>query len=441
MPVKRETETQAQKHKATKARQHAPDIKFRNAKPKAKQYKITDGLGLYMLVHPSGGRYWRMKYRYEGKEKAMAFGVYPDVSLEAARKKRDDARVLIADGQDPMGVAAEIADAKKQERDALAVEAEKQAMTFETLALDWYTYTEKLWSRSHAHKLMRRLELHIFPVIGATPVGKIDAAAILECCKKSMAAGNLETAQGIKITCGQAMKYAVKLGHAQFNPTSVLTPADIPLPIVTNMAAMTTPADLARLMRAVNDYPYPIVRAAHLLMAYTFQRGVNIRQMKWEDINFETALWTIPSVEMKRTLRDKLTGEPHLVPLVPQAIKAIEAMRELSGSGRYVLPSPRANDLPLSNNAMNAALRSMGFTTSEVTSHGYRATAKTLLREEFDVADELIEAQQAHKVKDALGAAYNRTKFIARRRTMLETWANYIDSLMIGNVLPFSRTA
>ena len=418
---------------------HTPDIKFRNAKPRDMPYKIGDELGLFMLVSPAGGRGWKFKYRFEGKEKKLRFGSYPEVSLEQARKKRDDARCVIADGKDPAAIAAEIVEVKKQAIEAQAAVDEKAALTFEVIALEWHAYTKHLWSDSHAYKLMQRLYNHIFPVIGSVPVGEVKAKHVLDCCAKPIAANNLVTAQGVKVTCGQVMKYAVKLGHAQFNPTSVLTAADVPQPIERNMPAMETPADFARLVKAVRDYPYPVVRTAHLLMMLTFQRGINIRTMKWAHIDFEQALWTIPSEEMKRTLRDKEAGQPHIVPLVPQVVAAIEALRPLSGGERYVLPSPRSKDEPLSNMAMNAALRYMGFPKGEVTSHGYRATAKTLLKEEFDIADELIEAQQAHKVKDTLGTSYNRTRFIARRRKMLETWADYVDSLAVANVLPFKK--
>jgi len=396
------------------------DTALRKLKPTDKTVRLFDAHGLYLEVTPAGGRYWRMKYRFGGKEKRLALGVYPAVTLAKARADTLAARELIAAGTDP----GETRKAEKQR--AAGVDS------FEAVAREWHTKFAPQWSATHANKLMRRLELHVFPSIGRKPVAELTAADVLPLLRKPEERGELETAHGVRVVVGQVCRYAVATGRATNDPTPALRGA-IQANKAAHMAALTDPRDVGALMRAIADYNGgPIVRTALLVSALTFQRPGNVRAMEWSEVKLDAGLWTIPAAKMKRVKAEKENGAPHLVPLSAQAVAALRALQAVTGHGRLVFPGERSHDRPISENTVTTALRSMGYARDQMVAHGFRAMARTLLDEVLEEPVAVIEAQLAHKVRDALGNAYNRTSHIEQRRGMMQRWADYLDKLAAG---------
>lgn len=381
--------------------------------------RYADGGGMYLRVK-AAGKYWRMDYRFHGKAKTLALGVYPAVSLAKARQRREKARELLADGVDP-------AVAKRAEKLSRAVEA---ANTFEALAREFHSTKAAGWSTSYAERWLRIMDKDLFPYIGKLPISSIKAKDLLHALKRVEGRGVIETAHTLRQCAGQVFRYAVQTGRCDSNPAPDLHGALRPV-VTKNMAAVLDPKKVGELMRAMDGYAgQPITRAALLLSAFLFQRPGNIRAMEWAWVNLDKAMIRIPAQDMKRKLHEKLNGRPHFVPLASQALNALKEIQPLTGHGRYVFPSIRTGERPMSENTVNAALRRLGFTNDEMTAHGFRAMARTVMAEQLHGIDpDVIEAQLAHGKSGPLGVAYDRAEFMDKRKTMMQRWADYLDKL------------
>lgn len=399
------------------------DVKARNAKPAAKQFKLFDGDGLFLLVTPGGGKWWRFKYRFEGKEKLLSLGTYPEVSLADAREKRDAARKQVAAGVDPGAV-------RKACKAAMVAIAEN---SFEIVAREWHGKFTPTWTPGHADTIMKRMERDLFPWLGARSIGEIRAPELLAALRRVESRGALETAHRVRTIAGQVFRYAVATGRAERDPAADLRGA-LPPATERHHAAVTEPKEVADLLRAIDGYQGGfVVKCALRLAPLFFVRPGELRQAEWLEIDFEAEQWNIPAERMKMK-------QAHIVPLSEQAVNILREIKALTGASRYVFPSGRSFARPMSNNAINAALRRMGYDKEEMTGHGFRAMARTILDEVLQVRPDYIEHQLAHAVKDPNGRAYNRTAHLAERRKMMQTWADYLDGLKAGaKVLPFKR--
>ena len=398
------------------------DTTIRNAKPSDKAYKVYDERGLFMQVTTSGGKWWRFKFRFEGKEKLLSLGIYPDVSLKTAREKRDDARKLLAEGIDP----SENRKAAKQSKKAAG------ANSFEVVAREWIASHMANKAEAHKTKVERRLELYIYPWIGNKAISEITAPDVLNCIKRVQNANKLETAHRALQGVGQVFRYAVQTGRAIRDVTADLKGA-LPPANVKHMATFTEPEQVAELLRSLDGFKGSFtVQTALRLAPLFFARPSELRTAKWADIDLEAGEW--------RYLVTK-TKTNHLVPLSVQAIAILKEIQPLSGHGEYVFQGGRDPSRPMSDAAINAALKRLGYDTqTQITGHGFRAMARTILHERLNIDPHIIEHQLAHKVPDALGAAYNRTKFIEQRKAMMQQWADYLDELKAGaKVIPFKQ--
>jgi len=384
-----------------------------NAKPEAKPRKLADEKGLFLLIHPNGSKYWRLKYRFGGTEKLLALGVYPDVSLADARQRRDDARKLLANGVDPGSV-------KQQAKRAIK---ENAANSFEAIAREWFAKNQHTWAESHAEKIISRLERDVFPWLGSRPIAEVTAPVVLDVLRRIEKRGTLDTAHRAKGNISQVMRYAIATGRAERDPCPDLRGA-LPPAKENNFASITDPVKVAELLRAIDAFSGTfVVRSALLLAPLLFVRPGELRRAEWAGFDLDKAEW--------RYFVTKTKTE-HSVPLATQAVEILKELHELTGHGRYVFPG-RDPQKAMSEAAVNAALRRMGYDTkTEITGHGFRAMARTILAEELHQRPEVIEHQLAHKVPDALGTAYNRTKFIKERCTMMQLWADYLDKLKVG---------
>lgn len=389
---------------------------------KAAGDKHADGAGMYLLVK-APGKYWRFDYRFAGKRKTLALGTYPEVSLAKARQRRDRARELLAENLDP-GVA------KRAEKLATKAAA---ANTFEAVARELHATKADAWSPKYAARWIERMEKDLFPHVGRLPLPDISAPMLLDVLRKVERRGANETAHTLRQTAGQVFRYGIQTGRCERNPVADLHGALKPL-VVKHMAAVLEPTKAGELLRAIHGYGgQPMTRAALQLSALLFQRPGNIRQMEWAWIDVEGGMLTIPAQAMKRRLHQKLNGRPHLVPLASQAVLILRELHPLTGHGRYVFPSLRTGERPMSDNTVNAALRRMGFTSEEMTAHGFRAMARTLMVERLPGIDpEVIEAQLAHGKSGPLGGAYDRADYLEQRRKMMREWADYLDKLRRG---------
>ncbi|HOV20738.1 tyrosine-type recombinase/integrase [Ottowia sp.] len=393
--------------------------------------KHADGGGLYLHVL-AAGKYWRLAYRFDGKQKVLSLGVYPIVTLAAARRKRDDAKHLLEAGTDP-GLAKRIA---KVTARACA------SNTFEAVATEYHASKSPAWSPAYAERWLRLLRKDLFPYIGAIPLADITAPMVLDALRKAERRGVLEVAHTLRQSAGQVFRYGVQTGRCAHNPVTDLRGALTPT-VVKHMAAVLEPAKAGELLRAIDGYTgQPMTRAALLLSALLFQRPGNIRAMEWSWLNLDDGVLTIPAESMKRRLHEKINGRPHFVPLAPQAVQVLRALQPLTGHGRYVFPSLRTGERPMSENTVNAALRRLGFGSEEMSAHGFRAMARTLIVENIPgIHPDVIEAQLAHGKSGPLGAAYDRAEFMQQRRQMMVTWADYLDKLRTGaDVIPLHRT-
>ncbi len=399
------------------------DMKVKNAKPGANDQKLFDGGGLYLQVTPSGGKLWQFKYRFEGKEKKLAFGSYPEVSLADAREKRDAARKLVASSVDP----GEVRKAQK------AVRASANENSFEVVAREWHSRFLSTWTPGHAATIMTRLERDVFPWLGARPVDSIRPVELLESLRRVESRGALETAHRIRTVCGQVFRYAVATGRAERDISADLRGA-LPPVAEKHHAAITEPVKIAGLLRSIDGYQGSfVVKCAMQLAPLFFVRPGELRAAEWSEFDLEGGEWNIPAERMKMK-------QAHLVPLSRQSLDILRELQKLTSGSRYVFPSGRSYHRCLSNNAVNAALRRMGYDKDEMTGHGFRAMARTILDEVLQVRPDYIEHQLAHAVKDPNGRAYNRTAHLAERRRMMQTWADYLDGLKAGaKVIPLKR--
>ncbi|MEI6611187.1 MAG: integrase arm-type DNA-binding domain-containing protein [Deltaproteobacteria bacterium] len=408
------------------------DLKVLKAKSNGKQFTLFDGSGLFLLVTPSGGKLWRFKYRFAGKEKLLAFGAYPVISLQDARQKREEARRQLANGIDPGSV-------RKAQKQAKTESTE----TFEVIAREWHGRFTHTWTAGHAKTLIDRLERDVFPWIGKLPISEIKVPELLSVLRRVESRGALETAHRIKTICGQVFRFAITTGRAERDPSADLKGA-LPQPQKKHMAALTDPKDVAPLLRAMDDYNGSfVVKCALKLAALFFVRPGELRTAQWSEINLDTAEWNLPIARMKLTLKIKQErkGQCHLVPLASQAVTILKEIMPLTGESRYVFPSALSFDRPMSNNAILSALRRMGFAKDEMSGHGFRAMARTILDEVLQVRPDFIEHQLGHAVRDPNGRAYNRTAHLDERRKMMQTWADYLDGLKAGaKILPFKQT-
>jgi integrase len=396
------------------------DMKVLKAKPQDRPVSLFDGGGLYLLMTPTGGKLWRFKYRFDKKEKKIAFGAYPEISLLDARKRRDEARSQLAHGIDPGAL-------RKAQKQAKVEDTE----TVEVIAREWHEKNKSKWTEGHALKILRSLDLDVFPWIGTRPIKDIRAPELLTVLRRVESRGVLEGAHRIRGLCSMIFRYAVSTGRAERNPAQDLI-GSLSSAKEKHLAAITEPKKVAELLRAIDNYSGSyVVKLALQLSPLVFTRPGELRHMEWAEVDFDEALWSIPAEKMKMR-------EPHLVPLSHQAIKILEDLKKLTGGSKYAFPSGRTFDRPMSNNAILAALRRMGYTKDEMTPHGFRAMARTILDEVLQVRPDFIEAQLAHRVLDPLGRSYNRTTHLNERRKMMETWASYLDGLKAGaKILPF----
>ncbi|MEJ2724788.1 MAG: integrase arm-type DNA-binding domain-containing protein [Deltaproteobacteria bacterium] len=400
------------------------DAKARNAKPKSKPFKIFDTEGLFLLVSPAGGRWWRFKYRIEGKEKLISLGTYPEVSLAQARVRRDEARKQVADGIDPSQARKALKDAKIQNES-----------TFEVVAREWHTKFTPAWTPGHAKTIKSRLEHNVFPWIGKRPIIEIKAPELLMVLRRIESRGALETAHRVRAICGQVFRYAIATGRAERDPAADLRGA-LPPVKPKHHSAMIDPEKVAGLLRAIDGYQGSFVTKCALRLApYLFVRPGELRQMEWEEVDLEAAEWNIQAEKMK-------TRQPQLVPLAHQSLEILRELYPRTGSGKSVFPNPRTPKRPMSNNGILSALRRMGFDKDEMTGHGFRAMARTILDEVLQFRPDFIEHQLAHAVRDPNGRAYNRTAHLSERRKMMQTWADYLDGLKAGaKVIPLRKSA
>lgn len=403
------------------------DPACRNAKPTDMPYKLTDEKGLFLLVHPNGSKYWRLKYRIAGKEKLLSIGVYPEMPLAGARSKRDEARKQISDGIDP-------SEAKQEAKRIAKVAA---ANSFESIAREWLEHMKHKWSAGHHTYTTRRFEAYVFPEIGNAPISQITAPALLAVARKIERKGTIETAHKVMNTCGQVFRYAVASGRCERDPVSDLKGAIKPRPAPKHMNALNE-KDLPDLLRKMDAYASDNggelqTQYALQLLALTFVRTGELREATWTEFDLEKAEWRIPAERMKMKA-------PHVVPLSRQSIEVLEKLKALNGGYELVFPGVRPA-IPMSKNTVLFALYRMGY-RGRMTGHGFRAVASTILNEMGFDAD-VIERQLAHAERNKVRAAYHRAEYLPERRKMMQQWADYLDSKKAGaEVIPLrSNTA
>lgn len=389
--------------------------------------RFTDAGGLYLEVSTNGSKRWFWKYRFNGKEKRLSLGNYPAVKLKDVRIDRDDARKLLSQGTDPT----------QQRQLNKATSRVSAATTYEKVAREFLAVKIKEWSEAHSTKWIRLQEANLFPWFGSLPVSDITAPLLLETLRRVETRGKNETAHSLRQYAGQVFRYGIATGRCTHDPAHALRGA-LQAVIVKHMSAVLEPKQAGELLRAIEAYHgHPTTREALILSALLFQRPGNIRQMEWTWVDFDNAMLSIPAASMKRTKQGKINGRPHLVPLAPQAVACLKRMQALSGHGRYVFPSLLTGERPMSDNTVNTALRRMGYDNTEMTAHGFRAMARTILGEQLETDGEVIEAQLAHGKSGPLGSAYDRTTYMAQRRKMMNEWADYLDKLRLGaQVIP-----
>ncbi|MCP4475826.1 MAG: integrase arm-type DNA-binding domain-containing protein [Gammaproteobacteria bacterium] len=385
---------------------------IRNEKPDgAKTIKLFDGEGLFLQVTPKGKKGWRLKYRYHGKEKLLSLGVYPTVSLKQARKRKYEMRQLLTDGIDP-----------SEHRKAVKKTArESAANSFEVIAREWFEKHRSNWIPTYAKKLMQRLENDLFPWLGQVPIATLTAQTILIVLQKVEARGAIETAHRLLSLCSQILRYASVTGRCERDITTDLRGALVPSK-KKHLAEITQPEKVGELLRIIDGYQGTmVVKAALQLAPLVFVRPGELRTAQWDDIDFNKAEWRYTVTK---------TQTDHIVPLATQSVAILREIQPVTGNGQYVFPSARTNVRPMSDNAVLAALRRMGISKEEMSGHGFRAMARTILDEELSFRPDYIEHQLAHAVRDANGRAYNRTSHLAERKKMMQAWANYLYSLM-----------
>lgn len=397
--------------------------------------RLTDGGGLYLLLFLNGGSHaWRLDYTFQARRKTLSLGTYPATTLATARRKAEAAREAVAQGLDP---SAERKEERAGHLKAKVAEMRRKqglpdADSFEAVAREWFDVKKDGWAKSYGDKIIARLQVDVFPYVGHEAIVDITPMKLLEVMRRIEKRGVIETAHRALENCSQVFTYAVATGRLLSNPARELKSA-LKQPDPKHFPAITDPKRLGELLRACDHYAAtPVVRAALKLAPLLLLRPGELRFGEWSEIDLEGALWTIPSIRMKRERREKLHGAPHLVPLPRQAVETLRELHPLTGHGKMVFRGERHHERAMSENTINAALRAMGFSADEVTGHGFRATARTMLHERLGYSPDVIEAQLAHSVRDSLGRAYNRTEFVEQRRVMLQAWADYLDQLRRG---------
>jgi integrase len=397
----------------------------RAACPSGKPYaRLTDGLGMYLEVTAAGGKYWRMKYRHAAKEKRLALGVYPEVTLAEARKRRDKARDALAQGEDPAQL----------KREAKLKRALMDATTFEAVARQWWAHWSGPRSPRHAEYVIRRLEADVFPALGARPLANITAPQLLAMAKGIEARGALDIAKRALQTCGQIMRYAVAHGLIERNPAADVRPSDALKSRKKENYARLDAKEVPELLRKIEAYQgSTYTRLAMKLMAYTFVRTGELIGARWAEFDLEAAEWRIPAERMKMRT-------PHIVPLAPQAVEVLQALQTVSGSRALLFPGERDHERPMSNNTILAALKRMGY-AGRMTGHGFRGLASTILHEQ-GYPHHVIELQLAHQERDQVAAAYNHATYLRERRAIMKAWADHLDKLRKGaDVIPLPQKA
>ncbi|MEL7641677.1 MAG: integrase arm-type DNA-binding domain-containing protein [Solidesulfovibrio sp.] len=399
------------------------DAAVRNAKAMDKTLRLKDERGLYLEVSPKGGKWWRLRYWLASKENRLSLGVYPDVSLKEARERRDEARKLIAKGIDPSA-------ARKEEK----AEAAAEALTFEHVAREWYERFKPKWSPSHSLDVIQRLEKNVFPSLGPLSIRDITAPELLTAVRLIEGRGAVKSARRVLQMCGQVFRYAVATGQADRDIAADLR-GSLPPAREKHHASITDPKGVAQLLRAIDGYQGSFVALCALRIApLVFVRPGELRHAEWSEIDLDKAEWRIPAEKMKMR-------EQHIVPLSRQAVAILRELHPLTGVGRYVFPSIRTSARPMSENTVLAALRRMGYTKDEMTGHGFRSMASTLLNEQGWNRD-AIERQLAHGERNAVRAAYNFAEHLPERRRMMQAWSDYLDTLKAGaKVTPIHATA
>jgi integrase len=416
------------------------DLTIKSIKPGDSRKRLGDGDGLYLLLFVKGGAHgWRFDYTFQSARKTISLGTYPDTGLKLAREKAEKARKLVAGGVDPSE------DRKEQNRGHVAKKAAKirhaagepDTDSFEGVFRDFVATKKSGWSATYLEKLQARIVNDVLPWLGSLPIKSIDEKMLIACVRRVQERGAIESAHSTLQNCGQVFKFGIADGRASRNPAQGMAVALAPI-ITKHMAALIDPQRFGDLMRGIADYKgTALTKTALILASITFQRPVNIRSMEWAHLELDGAhpLWTIPSEKMKRTVQQKISGRPHLVPLAPQAVNVLRELQPISGHGRYVFPSLLTGERCMSENTVNTALRRMGFTKEEMTGHGFRASAKTILQDKLGADMEVIEAQLAHKKSGPLGAAYDRAEYMAQRRSLMILWADYVDAMRDGKTI------
>lgn len=400
------------------------DVKFRSAKPREKDYKIPAERGLYMLVKVNGSKCWRFKYRFLGKEKLLSIGIYPDVSFADAIEARDNARKLLTKKIDP-GLNKQI------EKRSAKLAAEN---SFEAIAREWYVKFSPKWTHSHGERILRRLEKDIFPWLGQRPISEILAPELLSALHRIESRGAIETAHRAHQNCGQVFRYAVATGRAERDPSNDLKGA-IPPAKKKHHASIIKPSAIGELLRAIDGYRgHFVTKCALKLAPLVFVRPGELRHAEWSELNLTTGEWRIPAEKMKMRVT-------HIVPLSTQAIAIIRELRELTGDEKYLFPSVRSSKRAMSENTVLGALRRLGYASDEMTGHGFRSMASTLLNEQGWNPD-AIERQLAHGERNTVRAAYNYAEYLPERKKMMQQWADYLDQLKTSaQIIPLNKSA
>lgn len=386
-------------------------VKCKNAKPKSRTYRLFDEKGLYLEITPRDQKWWRLKYRFNGKEKRISLGVFPEVGLKEVRDLRDDARQQLRNNVDPSAIrkARKLSNTKTDDS------------SFEVIAREWHAKQESVWSNIYAEDVMQRMERNAFPVIGQTAIHDISTADVLEMLRLMEKRGLRETTFRIRAISSQIFRYAIITGRADRDPAADLIGSLAPRKR-NHFATITDPDKIGQLLRAIDDYEGAFVTCVALKLApYVFVRPGELRRAEWSEIDFKDKLWRIPADKMKK-------GIAHVVPLSTQSIFLLKEIQEFTGSGGFIFPSIRTPLRPMSENTINAALRRLGYEKEEMTGHGFRSMASTRLNE-MGWESDLIERQLAHIEKNAVRGAYNFAEYLSKRRKMMQVWADYLDSL------------
>lgn len=414
------------------------DATIKAKKPEAAPYRLSDGDGLYLLVRPDGKRWWRLDYTHAGKRKTLSLGTYPDTGLALARRKAAAERELVAAGIDPSEARKT---GKAQQAEALETERRLAegiplADSFEAIAREWFEKFSAEWVAGHADKIIRRFERDVFPWMGARPIAEIKAPELLSVLRRIEDRGAIETAHRAMQNCGQVFRYAIATGRAERDISADLRGSLAKRNKKNHLPAITDPKQIGGLLRSLDGYSgFFVTKCALRLAPLVFVRPGELRKAEWSEFDLDNGEWNIPASRMKMR-------EPHLVPLSRQAVEILRELYAVTGRGQYVFPGARTNGRPMSDNAVLAALRRMGIPKEEMSGHGFRAMARTVLDEVLGFRPDWIEHQLAHAVRDPNGRAYNRTAHLTKRREMMQAWADYLEALKVENVVPFkAKTA